>query len=275
MKNFSLFICSFLLLNICCFSQTRIFYKIEATELELINTKAQYSTFVEKYINDYLLLWKLKQIGENPKDWETRVNSKTISEKRETLNNTAEQIFANQARTEIHLHFKLGNYNVSKQYFLVDVFYEESKLGSIKLLVPETEKDLFLEKYDEKHFSYFFSVKDGSLEVKIDSYRNDIAHFRVEKMASFPGGMDGLQKFIVENLEYPQIAVDTGIKGIVVVNFVVDKNGNVRNPKITKSVHPLLDEAAINVVNKMPSFEPGEQGGEKVPVYFNLPIQFK
>lgn len=100
-------------------------------------------------------------------------------------------------------------------------------------------------------------------------------HIRVEKMPGFPGGMGALIKFIGENLDYPQDAADLGIEGTVVVKFVVNKHGKAVNPEVLKSVHPLLDKAALDVVAKLPTFEPGEQAGEKVPVYFNLPVQFK
>ena len=100
-------------------------------------------------------------------------------------------------------------------------------------------------------------------------------HIRVEKMPGFPGGMGALIKFIGENLDYPQDAADLGVEGTVVVKFVVNKHGKAVNPEILKSVHPLLDKAALDVVAKLPTFEPGEQAGEKVPVYFNIPVQFK
>ncbi len=100
-------------------------------------------------------------------------------------------------------------------------------------------------------------------------------HIRVEKMPGFLGGMGALIKFIGENLDYPQDAADLGVEGTVVVKFVVNKHGKAVNPEILKSVHPLLDKAALDVVAKLPTFEPGEQAGEKVPVYFNLPVQFK
>lgn len=103
----------------------------------------------------------------------------------------------------------------------------------------------------------------------------ETVHVRVEKMPGFPGGMGSLIKFIGEHLEYPQEAADLGLEGTVVVKFVVNKNGKAVNPEIIKGVNPMLDKAALDVVAKLPAFEPGEQAGEKVPVYFNLPVQFK
>ncbi|SRR5574344_1092569 len=100
-------------------------------------------------------------------------------------------------------------------------------------------------------------------------------HIRVEKMPVFPGGMQALMRFIGEKLVYPQEAADMGIEGLVVVKFVVNKSGKAVKPEILKSVNPMLDQAALDVVAKLPTFEPGEQAGEKVPVYYNLPVQFK
>ena len=82
-------------------------------------------------------------------------------------------------------------------------------------------------------------------------------------------------QFIGEKLVYPQEAADMGIEGLVVVKFVVNKSGKAVKPEILKSVNPMLDQAALDVVAKLPAFEPGEQAGEKVPVYYNLPVQFK
>lgn len=116
---------------------------------------------------------------------------------------------------------------------------------------------------------------DAPIDFGPDDEIEEKVHIRVEKMPSFPGGMGALIQFIGNNLDYPQDAADLGVEGTVVVKFVVNKQGKAVNPEILKPVHPLLDKAALDVVAKLPTFEPGEQAGEKVPVYFNLPVQFK
>lgn len=104
---------------------------------------------------------------------------------------------------------------------------------------------------------------------------NEHVHVKVEKMPGFPGGMGALISFIGKNLVYPQDAAELGLEGTVVVRFVVNRQGKAVKPEIIKSVNPMLDKAAMDVIAKLPAFEPGEQAGEKVPVYFNLPVQFK
>jgi TonB family protein len=95
-----------------------------------------------------------------------------------------------------------------------------------------------------------------------------------EHMPEFPGGNDSLSRYMADNVIYPDDAIDGNIQGKVYVEFIIDTAGNVIDPKIIKSVHPLLDSAAIAVVRYMPPWKPGEDGNRKVPVYVKLPVTF-
>lgn len=97
----------------------------------------------------------------------------------------------------------------------------------------------------------------------------------VEKGPQFPGGQDSMYSFIVKNLVYPSEAVSKNIQGRVILEFIVDENGNISDAKVLRGVHPLLDEAAILMLGKMPRWTPGEQRGKPVKVKFRLPVQFK
>ena len=96
-----------------------------------------------------------------------------------------------------------------------------------------------------------------------------------EVMPEFPGGTQALFKFISENLEYPQHAIDGQIEGRVVVQFVVDKTGKVGNIQVVRSIDKLLDQAAIDVVRARPAWKPGMQNGQPVNVRYTLPDSFK
>lgn len=98
---------------------------------------------------------------------------------------------------------------------------------------------------------------------------------KVEKMPAFPGGNKALLEFIGRNLVYPQEAADLGVQGTVMIQFVVGKDGKAKNPKVINSANAMLDKAALDIISKLPTFTPGEQAGEKVPVYYMLPIQFQ
>jgi TonB family protein len=97
----------------------------------------------------------------------------------------------------------------------------------------------------------------------------------VEEMPSFPGGQEALYSWISSNIKYPAIAYKNGIKGQVIVIFVVKTDGSIGNVSIFKGVDPALDNEAIRVVNSMPRWKPGVQSGRKVDVYMKVPIDFK
>ena len=92
----------------------------------------------------------------------------------------------------------------------------------------------------------------------------------VEDRPELKGGMQAVQ----EAVQYPEFAKKAGIEGRVFVQFVVDENGDVLNPTVTRGVHTLLDQAALNAVKDL-SFEPGRQRGQAVKVRMSLPVTFK
>jgi protein TonB len=97
----------------------------------------------------------------------------------------------------------------------------------------------------------------------------------VEEMPSFPGGESERNKFLAENIVYPQQATENGIQGTVYVSFVVDSKGNVTDVKLLRGIGGGCDEEALRVVKMMPKWHPGKQNGKQVRVLFNMPIYFK
>ncbi len=97
----------------------------------------------------------------------------------------------------------------------------------------------------------------------------------VEEMPSYPGGEAERNKFLADNIVYPQQATENGIQGTVYVSFVVDSKGNVTDVKILRGIGGGCDEEALRVVKMMPKWHPGKQNGKQVRVLFNMPIYFK
>ncbi len=97
----------------------------------------------------------------------------------------------------------------------------------------------------------------------------------VEQNPMFPGGDAALMKYLQKNLKYPAQAQDNGIQGRVMVQFVVNKDGSIVEPKIIRPVDPSLDKEAIRVVSSMPKWTPGKQRGKNVRVRFTLPVTFR
>jgi len=96
-----------------------------------------------------------------------------------------------------------------------------------------------------------------------------------ESMPQFPGGKDELLSTISSNLRYPVEAQKNGITGTVLLRFIIEIDGSVSSTEILSSVHPILDNEAIRVVNRLPNFSPGMKDGLPVRVWYTLPITFK
>lgn len=84
------------------------------------------------------------------------------------------------------------------------------------------------------------------------------------------GGVQALQ----EEVEYPDFARKAGIEGRVFVQFVVNEEGNVVQPEVTRGVHKLLNEEALRAVQEL-NCEPGMQRGNPVKVRMSLPVTFR
>ncbi len=96
----------------------------------------------------------------------------------------------------------------------------------------------------------------------------------VEEMPTFPGGEGELQGYLKKNIKYPAIARENNITGRVYVNFIVDREGKIKDAKILRGIGGGCDEEALRVVRSMPAWKPGKQNGRTVNVSFNMPIFF-
>jgi len=114
----------------------------------------------------------------------------------------------------------------------------------------------------------------GDKYITIDDGPAEEVYTIVEEMPDFPGGQSALRNFIAQAVKYPTEASSKGIQGKVFVNFVVAKDGSVKNAKIVRGVDPLLDMEALRVVNSLTKWKPGKQKGVEVAVSYTIPINF-
>ncbi|MCS3698247.1 energy transducer TonB [Salinibacter ruber] len=95
---------------------------------------------------------------------------------------------------------------------------------------------------------------------------------KAKKLPGLIGGMKSLRESAKDL--YPEFAKKAGIEGRVIVEFYVDEQGNVQEPMVTRGIHKLLNEAAIEAVKKQ-EFKPGTQQGEPVRMRISLPVTFR
>jgi len=111
----------------------------------------------------------------------------------------------------------------------------------------------------------------------------------VEEMPRFPGCEEeeltkkeketcankNLLSYVFSKIKYPAIARESTIEGMVIVRFIVEKDGSISDAKIVRDIGGGCGQEALRVVHSMPQWIPGKQRNRPVRVQFNLPIRFK
>ena len=121
-------------------------------------------------------------------------------------------------------------------------------------------------------------VEKGTGEVvapKQDLTDYDQIFTKVEVAASFPGGIDGWRRYLERNLAYPEAAQENGTQGVVRVQMVVDKDGNITEVQALNDPGEGLAEEAMRVIKKGPKWVPAEQNGRKVTYRFVQTVTFQ
>ncbi len=148
--------------------------------------------------------------------------------------------------------------------------------------VYDSSSHNFSENYYETEINEFirlldFSSTSGDLSAdKLTSKEseNDTLNF-AEQMPEFPGGQEAMLTFLSKNIQYPPMARENRVEGHVVLQFVVDKVGNISNIEIVSKLGWGLEEEAIRAVKMMPAWKPAKQNGKPVTLRMILPIAFK
>ena len=107
----------------------------------------------------------------------------------------------------------------------------------------------------------------------------NLVYNKAEIEPTYVGGNEAMRSYLKDNLKYPKDAVDKENEGLVFVDFVVDKNGIVREVEVTEETNENVDASfrseAARVVSSMPKWTPGRQHGKAVDVKFSVPISFE
>lgn len=124
-------------------------------------------------------------------------------------------------------------------------------------------------------FLLFFGFVSKT-EAQVVMSKIDGVYQVVPDMPIPPGGsMDSFIQYFQENLNYPDLAKDKGIEGLVAVSFVVREDGSVNDVAILRGIGGGCDEEAYRLVKESGKWTPGTLDGKAVAVQMRLPIQFK
>lgn len=104
--------------------------------------------------------------------------------------------------------------------------------------------------------------------------QEDTIHFAFDTESTFEGGIQAMQRWIQENIIYPQDAIDLNEQGKVYISFIIEKDGSVSTVRIERGVSISIDQEAKRLISAMPNWKPGEFDGYKTRTKMRLPLNF-
>ncbi len=138
-----------------------------------------------------------------------------------------------------------------------------------EIIEEEIEIDLDVEVTEETEIEEII-VSDAPVEEEVEEI------FTIVEQNPTPEvGYDAYYRYIVKNLRYPPVARKLGLEGKVFVQFIIDKQGNLLEPRVIKGISADIDEEAIRVIKNGPKWTPGKQRGRPVKVRMIMPITFQ
>jgi len=111
--------------------------------------------------------------------------------------------------------------------------------------------------------------------VLITQQDGDFVYDFVDEMPSFPGGKEGLKKYIEDHLVYPKRLKKEGVGGKVYVSAIIEKDGEVTHETAYQGINKKLEYEALKLVQGMPNWIPGKNKGKVVRVKVVIPVEFK
>ena len=158
----------------------------------------------------------------------------------------------------------------SGSYTFANSFNHSSLKKRITMMIKEKSNPWARLKY-----LYILPIVAICMIACTQSAKSTMSYEEVEVKPEYPGGMGELGKLLNSNLKYPLIPFENGVQGEVLIQFVVDKEGNVEEVTVFKGVDPHLDAEALRVIKMMPKWKPGKHEGKEVNVKCTIPVGFR
>ena len=167
-----------------------------------------------------------------------------------------------------------GNYRIEGNKIIFQLL-EDGELVTTKHYTQNSKGLLFLSK-----------EVDAARTVKVEEPTRNIPTVErpprdtnsldyVDVIAEYPGGINEARKFIANNVEIPDFAMENGVNGSVIVKFIVEADGTIGDIEIVKSMGYGCDEEVIRVLKKMPKWSPAQLRGKPVRSAFRIPVLFQ
>lgn len=122
------------------------------------------------------------------------------------------------------------------------------------------------------HINVPAGLGSGDAETTESTNMHNTPFVHVEIAPEFPGGMEAFYQYVKQNYRYPPSAVEHGVRGKVVLQFIVERDGSLTSIKIIRDLKFGTGEEAVRLLMASPKWTPGIQNGRTVRVAYTLPI---
>ena len=130
------------------------------------------------------------------------------------------------------------------------------------------------DKKKKKSLASADGISAPTIKKKTDQASSSGIIDRADKMPSFPGGAGAMYRFLRDNINYPASAMKESIEGQVLIQVIVNEEGQITQPRVLKSLGQGCDQEALRLISKMPDWIPGSKQGKAVKVRRNIPVTF-
>jgi TonB family protein len=154
-------------------------------------------------------------------------------------------------------------------------FYPSKKWSNHSVEIILYPSEHVLNQWIAREDSIYGTTKTGSLDPALNT-DSLIYGCTMEELgeASFPDGLEAMQKFLMETIRYPQVSIEAGEQGRVYLKFVIEQDGEITHVEVERGVSPILDGEAIRVVRNMPPWTPALCNETKIRALARLPLSF-
>lgn len=126
----------------------------------------------------------------------------------------------------------------------------------------------------EKYIRYFKQKNKFTIKKQLPADSTFIVYSKADKSPEYyKNGDDGLNEFILSNIEYPKLAIEKSVEGTVIIEFIVETNGYLTNINIKQGVNAGCTEEALRLL-KLTKWQPASLNNKLVRYKTNFPITF-
>lgn len=123
--------------------------------------------------------------------------------------------------------------------------------------------------------SFAQNTPRDTIHITATPYHEPDVYLVTAKNATFKGGLDSLRSYTKQHLKYPKSALKDKAVGLVLIKFIIEKDGSTSNPKILFGERPDFCTEAIRLIYGMPNWNAAiGADGKEVRSEFTLPLEF-